>query len=212
VITSTGDWQLQSRGSHYEIICNGVFLMASYNRESDRDLARLALARVEGDALRVLVGGLGIGFTTQVVLEDARVKRLDIVEVEPVVTSWHRTYFAPLSGWPLDDARTHLIEQDLYDLPLAPHSFDAMLLDTDNGPNWLARDVNARLYTPETLRRFLDGLTPKGVLAFWSADSAPAFAKWLAGLAGRVEAVEVPEEIAPDRPGTAWIYLAIDDR
>ena len=58
VTTTTGDWQLQRRAGHYEIICNGVFLMASYNRESDRQLARLALNRVRRDDLTVLIGGI----------------------------------------------------------------------------------------------------------------------------------------------------------
>ena len=217
VTTSTGEWQLQRRPApsgagqgvwHYEIICNGVFLMASYNRESDRQLGTLALERVEGDALRVLIGGLGIGFTAQAVLEDARVDQLDVVEVEPVIAAWHRTYCASLCGRPLEDPRTHLIEQDLFDVPLAPRSWDAILLDTDNGPDWLARDANARLYRAPMLERFLSALTRRGVLAFWSAAPAPEFSERLADLAGRVEAVEVEDEIAPGRAGTAWIYLA----
>src|SRR5438445_12650972 len=78
VTTATGEWQLQRTGSHYEIICNGVFLMASYNRDSDRALAALALRRVPGQGLRVLVGGLGVGYTAQAALEDPRVERLDV--------------------------------------------------------------------------------------------------------------------------------------
>lgn len=206
--TATGEWQLQRRSGHYEIICNGVFLMASYNRESDRQLARLALERLEGDALRVIVGGLGIGFTAQAVLEDGRVRQLDVVEVEPVITAWHRTYFASSCGQPLEDPRTHLIEQDLFDVPLASRSWDAILLDTDNGPDWLARDANARFYRADTVERFLTALTPRGVLAFWSAAPAPEFSERLADLAGRVEAVEVADEMAPGRASSAWIYLA----
>src|SRR3989442_10064528 len=75
VTTTTGEWQLQRAGSHFEILCNGVFLMASYNQDSDPALAALALRRVIREGLRVLVGGVGIGDTTQAALEDPRVGR-----------------------------------------------------------------------------------------------------------------------------------------
>lgn len=208
VTTAAGEWQLQRRDGHYEIICNGVFLMASYNRESARQLARLALERVQGDALRVIVGGLGIGFTAQAVLEDPRVNELEVVEVEPVITAWHRTHFASLCGRPLEDPRTHLVDRDLFDVPLASRSWDAILLDTDNGPDWLAREANARLYAAQALGRFLNALTPRGALGFWSAAPAPELAERLASLAGTVEAVEVEDDIAPGRASSAWIYLA----
>jgi spermidine synthase len=107
VRTPIGEWQLQGRDGHYEIICNGVFLMASYNRASDRSLATVALARVRGEGLRVLVGGLGIGFTAQAVLEDKRVAALEVVEIEPTVVGCHWTIRAlcwsrlisPISAW-----------------------------------------------------------------------------------------------------------------
>lgn len=206
--TPSGEWQLQRRDGHYEIICNGVFLMASYNRESDRHLATLALERVEGTGLRVLVGGLGIGYTSQAALEDPRVARAEILELEPLVVRWHRAYFAGLCGRPLEDSRTRLIENDVFDIGLETSRYDALLLDTDNGPEWLMRDANERIYRPETIERFLSALRPGGVMAFWSANEAPIFAETLAGVAGRAEAFEVQDEIAPGRQGSAWIYLA----
>lgn len=208
ITTPTGEWQLQRTGSHYEIICNGVFLMASYNRDSDRALAAMALERVAGDRLRVLVGGLGIGFTAQAALEDRRVGRLEIVEIEPVVVAWHRAHFGALSGRPLDDPRTDLVEADLALVTLGARAYDAILLDTDNGPGWLIRDLNARLYTGEAIRRFLDALTPRGLLAYWSAGPAPELAEALAGTGAVVEAIETEDQIAPGRRGTAWLYLA----
>src|SRR2546426_8695155 len=102
VTTTTGEWQLQRAGSHFEIICNGVFLMASYNEASDRALAALALRRVIGEGLRVLVGGLGIEHTAQAGLEDPRVGRLEVVEIESAVEVWHRAHIAADSGRPLE--------------------------------------------------------------------------------------------------------------
>lgn len=207
VTTPTGEWQLQHRGRHYEIICNGVFLMASYNRASDRQLATLALRRVAGEGLRVLVGGLGIGYTAQAALEDARVHRLDVVEIEPVVVAWHRAYFADLCGRPLTDPRTVLVQADLFHTPLPPESYDVIALDTDNGPGWLARPENHRLYTPAGVERFIQALRPRGVVGFWSAGRAPAFVKSLTSSTRLVDEIAVPEAIAPGRQDRAWIYL-----
>ena len=208
VRTPTGEWQLQRRDAHYEIICNGVFLMASYNRASDRSLATVALARVRGEGLRVLVGGLGIGFTAQAVLEDKRVAALEVVEIEPTVVAWHRDQFAPLCGQPLDDPRTALVQADLAHLRLAAGAYDAILLDTDNGPDWLISDPNARLYTREAVARFLAALRPGGVLAYWSASLSAALSAALVASGGVVEVVATEDEIPPGRPSTAWLYLA----
>lgn len=168
--TATGDWQLQRRNGHYEIICNGVFLMAGYNGDSERRLAHAALAAARGRVLRVLVGGLGIGYTLQAVLEDPRVVRCDVVEIEPLIAAWHRDYFAPLCGRPLEDPRTRLIVADLYDLPLERGAYDAILLDTDNGPRWLARPENARLYEAPSMARLRAALRPRGRLVVWTPD------------------------------------------
>lgn len=208
VMTPTGEWQLQRRGEHVEIIGNGVFLMATYNRESDRQLAHLALDRVAGRSLRVLVGGLGIGFTAQAALEDARVERVDVVEIEPVVVDWHRQFFADLTGYPLDDSRLRLIQADLAALPLPSQEYDAVLLDTDNGPEWLVRDENRHIYSAAGVAGFLGALRPGGVVAFWSAARATAFGALLSRLGESVEEIEVPEEIAPGRLDVAWIYLS----
>ncbi|HEU4797450.1 MAG TPA: spermine/spermidine synthase [bacterium] len=206
--TATGDWQLQRREGHYEIICNGVFLMASYNRESSRQLASLALSRVRGDRLRVLVGGLGIGYTAGAVLEDPRVVQLDLVEVEPVVVRWHREYFAPLVGRPLDDPRTRLILADLSEVALSSGTFDALLLDTDNYPERIVREQNSALYDASGISGLFQALRPGGVMAFWAADRAPMLAARLRRAADAVEEMEVPELIAPTREEPAWIYVA----
>lgn len=206
--TATGDWQLQRRDGHYEIICNGVFLMASYNRESSRRLATLPLSRVRGDRLRVLVGGLGIGYTAGAALEDPRVIQLDLVEVEPVVVRWHREYFAPLVGRPLDDPRTRLILTDLSELPLSPDTFDALLLDTDNYPGRIIREQNSALYDASGISGLFGALRPGGAIAFWAADRAPMLTAGLRRAADAVEEIEVPDMVSPTRKGRAWIHMA----
>ena len=209
--TATGEWQLQRRSEHYEIIANGTFLMATYNRASDEALAVLTLARVRGEALRVLVGGLGIGYTVRAALDDPRVSRCDVVEIEPLVVAWYQRYTSSHSGYPLDDPRVHLIVGDLGGVALAGHAYDAILLDTDNGPDWLALDGNARLYDAAGIARFLRVLRAGGVLAYWSASASPLFAQRLSEQAS-VEALEVQDEVAPGRTEPAWIYLAVPRR
>ena len=204
--TPTGEWQLQRRGEHYEIIANGTFLMATYNRASDVALATVALGRVHGTALRVLIGGLGIGYTVRAVLDDPRVVRCDVVEVEPLILAWYQQYTASHSGRPLDDPRVQLTLGDLGRVALAGRAYDAILLDTDNGPDWLALAGNARLYDAAGIARFLGLLRRDGVVAYWSASASPGFAQRLHALA-EVEELPVPDEIAPGREGTAWIYL-----
>jgi spermidine synthase len=207
VRTATGEWQLQHREGHYEIIANGTFLMATYNRASDEALATLALTRVVGDRLRVLVGGLGVGYTVRATLDDRRVVACDVVEIEPLVVAWHRAHTSAYAGHPLDDPRVHLILADLRAAPLPSAPYDAILLDTDNGPDWLALERNAGLYDAAGIERFLSLLRPGGILAYWSASAAPAFAERLSRYAG-VDALQVPDEIAPGREDTAWVYLA----
>jgi spermidine synthase len=206
VRTATGDWQLQRRGGHYEIIANGTFLMATYNRTSDEALATLALARVRGDRLRVLVGGLGIGYTVRAVLDDPRVTRCDVAEIEPLVVAWYERHTSPHSGRPLDDPRVHLIVGDLGLLPLERGAYDAVLLDTDNGPDWVALGENARLYDEAGIARMLEVLRPGGVAAYWSASPSPSFVRRVPASAA-VEVVEVEDQIAPGRTAPAVLYL-----
>src|SRR5438552_788899 len=134
--------------------------------------------------------------------------RLDVAETEPVVVAWHRGRFAGLCGQPLEDPRTMLFLSDVYDVPLRSGSYDAVLLDTDNGPGWLVREANARLYGPQVLTDFLQALRPGGVLGCWSAEPAPRLAETLARAGASVDVIEVEDRIAPDRRGTAWLYLA----
>lgn len=206
--TASGDWQLQRRDGEYEIICNGVFLMASYNRESSRQLASLALNRVRGDGLRVLVGGLGIGYTAAAALEDPRVMQLDLVEVEPVVVRWHREYFASLVDRPLYDPRTRLILADLAEVSFTPGTFDALLLDTDNYPERIVREQNSALYDAPGIAGLFQALRPGGAMAFWASDRAPMLAARLRQAGEAVEEIEVPEMVSPTRVGRAWVYLA----
>jgi spermidine synthase len=210
--TPNGELQLQRRGDDvYEIIYNGVFLMASYNEPSARALARLALARLPATRtnLRVLVGGLGMGYTLAEALADPRVERVDVVEIEPLIVRWNREHLGELAGHPLDDPRTHLLETDLVAFLLDTEAiYDALLLDVDNGPAWLAIDSNERLYGLAGLTRLKSRLTAGGVLGIWSADRSPEFVERLATPFDDAAAEQVVDRTPGGREITATIYLA----
>jgi spermidine synthase len=213
--TSSGEIQLQQRllpdGSlAFEIISDGVFLMASYNQVSERALAHHALGAVKtspGSELRVLVGGLGMGYTLRETL-DAGVGSVDVVEISPYIVEWNRTYFAPLNGDALADPHVRLIQDDLYTI-LRTHAtpaYHAILLDVDNGPSWLAHPDNARLYTLEALERWSAILAPGGRLSVWSAQPEPEFLGRMGAIFRRTEEISVVAPNTRNEPVEHFIY------
>ncbi|WP_149258507.1 spermidine synthase [Actinomadura sp. K4S16] len=208
-----GELVLRRAGGDYEIISNGVFLMDTRNGESERLLVRAALeaaARRPGGPARVLIGGLGVGFSLAEALTLPDVAHVTVVEREPAVVAWHATALRPWSRGALDDPRVTVERADLLDYVSAPDAgrFDAVCLDIDNGPDWTVTPGNARLYAATGLDALAALLTPRGVLAVWSANAAPAFE---ALLRDRFAAVEVrPVPVPRGEPDV--VYLARDPR
>jgi spermidine synthase len=186
-----GDLVLRRAGAHFEIISNGVFLMDTRGGRSERLLVRAALARVTRPA-RLLIGGLGVGFSLAEAAGSPGVA-VTVVELESAVIGWHRTYLRPCSAGALDDPRVTVACADLLDwLPATPDTYDAICLDIDNGPDWTVTERNARLYADAGLDLVLRRLAPGGTLAVWSASAVPAFAQRLLARFGRVESRTVP--------------------
>jgi len=182
VITADGrELVLSRRGDVFHIHIDRYELMASRAHGSEEELARLALTALgPRPAPRVLVGGLGMGFTLRATLDalaDRPGASIEVAEVFPAVVEWNRGVLAPLAGSPLVDPRVRVVEGDVADaIAAAGTGYDAILLDVDNGPEALTLDTNRRLYTPVGLRRLLAALTPGGVLAVWSTEDDPRFA------------------------------------
>ncbi|WP_406280725.1 spermidine synthase [Embleya sp. NBC_00896] len=185
VPAADGELVLRRAGEHYEIISNGCFLMDTRAGESERLLVRSALDAL-GDvpALRILVGGLGVGFTLREALTEPRVAHVTVIEREPHVVAWGRGPLAPFSGHALTDPRVSVVTADLVAWvrspvtgpDAAPERFHALCLDIDNGPEWTVTDGNASLYDDAGLDALRARLLPGGVLTFWSASASPAFA------------------------------------
>lgn len=174
---------LYQRGSDYFIrIVGGQDLMNSRAHGSEDALGRMACAEIAGTANgRVLVGGLGMGFTLAAALgalkEDAEVV---VVEIVPGVVDWNHGPLGSVAGRPLEDPRVRVEVADVFDIAREDGApFDAILLDVDNGPDGLTRPTNEKLYTRTGLATLSAALRPRGVLAVWSAAPDRAFSKRL---------------------------------
>lgn len=172
----------------------GGELMTSRMHQSEDRLGELPCRRLAGKpGVRVLIGGLGMGFTVAAVLRQLGVDaEVTVVELIPEVVQWNRGPLGSAAGEPLRDPRVKVVEGDVAELIAAtPTGFDALLLDVDNGPDGLTRPENSRLYGDAGIRRCLRALRPGGVLAVWSAGPDQTFRRRLEKLARSVEEHQV---------------------
>jgi spermidine synthase len=189
--TERGELVLRRAGRHFEVIADGTFLMDSRDGRSERALVREALAGTAAQS--VLLAGLGVGFSLDEALRRPGVRRVLLVEAEPDVVRWARTHLRDLNEHGLDDPRVELVVDDAVAVvPRLRERFDAVCLDVDNGPGWLARPGNAELYTDEGLARLGGLLAPRGRLAIWAAARDEAFERRLERAFGVVRVVGVP--------------------
>ncbi len=174
--------RLMQRGSEFSIMLGANQLMNSRLSGSEVALATLACARTaDRKERRILIGGLGMGFTLRAALVVAGDKaRIIVAELVPAVIAWAQ---GPLSGLfenALSDPRVDLRQADVVDVIRSKKSaYDAILLDVDNGPEGLTREGNDWLYHAAGLREAYSALRPGGVLAVWSGGPDDAFTRRL---------------------------------
>lgn len=169
---------LYERGGEFSIRVNGTELMNSRVHGSEDALAESACSRIAGlNAPRVLIGGLGMGYTTAAALRQLGAdSRVVVAELVPAVVAWNRSFLGQLAGQPLQDPRVTVREADVALVLQQEHrAWDAILLDVDNGPAGLTRKGNDRLYSADGLAAACAALRPAGVLAVWSAGPDRAF-------------------------------------
>jgi len=157
---------------------DGVPLMSSAAHYSEEHLAEIGCAGLaERPNAHVLVGGLGMGYTLRTALDrTSPTSRIVVAEVAPAVVGWNRGLLADLAGRPLEDPRTLLVTGDVVAyLETDRDPFDAILLDTDNGPDSFTAKGNSRLYTARGLARLRRALRPGGRLVVWSAYECHSF-------------------------------------
>lgn len=163
---------------------------------------------------RVLVGGLGMGFTLAAALKalgaDAEVQ---VAELVPGVIEWNRGPLGEKAGHPLRDPRTTLLNEDVAAvLAREPGGYDAIMLDVDNGPEGLTQKVNSWLYSLDGLNACAQALRPRGVLAVWSASADRAFSGRLARAGFRAEEVQVFAHGNKGTRHTIWIAELLPGR
>lgn len=176
---------LRSRDDVIELVVNGVFAMDSAEASSE-----LALADAAGSPPgRVLVGGLGLGYTAARLL-DAGAELVRVVELAGPLLDWARAGVTAQLARVAHDPRVDLVAGDVAD-QVTP-GWDAILLDVDNGPSFLIHDHNRRVYSEAFLRTCVQALNPGGRLVVWCETASPELAATLGSVAERVELVSVP--------------------
>lgn len=174
-----GSLRLFRRGDEYSIMLGPNELMNSRRSGSEEALAELVAGRLGAgaDRPRVLIGGLGMGFTLRAALAAFRATaEIVVAELVPAVIAWAKGPLAHLHAGSLDDPRVTIVEGDVAETIAAAAPWDAILLDVDNGPDAITVETNYRLYTAEGLAAARAALRPGGLLALWSAAPDPAFA------------------------------------
>lgn len=181
-----GELRLMRRGAEFSIMLGNNELMNSRLSGSEEALATLSCERIRARPRpRILIGGLGMGFTLRAALSvlDAQA-RIVVAELVPAVVAWARGPMAEVFGDSLTDPRVRIEEADVGRVIRSGRSaFDAILLDVDNGPEGLTREANDSLYSIAGLTAARDALRPGGVLAVWSSGPDQNFSRRL-GKAG----------------------------
>jgi spermidine synthase len=198
-----------------EITLDHELLMSSYLTASERALAEEALACHAGRDLSVLVGGLGLGYTANQVLQSESVRRVDVVEFLPEVIGFLQDGLVPLSHELPQDPRFNVREGDVYAMlrETPQEKWDLVLIDVDHSPDEPLGTANQSFYTESGLGLAKQHLKSDGVLAVWSYAENSPFVEALRGVFAVVEtrAVTVMNDLV-DEEQTDWLFLAHDDK
>lgn len=164
----------------YEVKLGEEFLMSSMFVDAEEALSSLGLAKVQGDNLSVVVGGLGLGYTAVEALKDERIAEQLVVDALETVIGWHQDERVPLGEILNADKRNRYVLGSFFDLATDPSTgfdpthagkkFDAILLDIDHSPTEFLNPSNAGFYTTEKLSLMAEQLKPNGVFAMWSQN------------------------------------------
>jgi len=207
-MTDGSEMTLARRGKEHSIRIDGDVLMTSKSHGSEEKLAERGCAGLDVvPGARVLVGGLGMGFTARAALSALRADAVvDVVELVGAVVRWNRELIGHLAEEPLLDPRVRVTEGDVaVAIATAREYYDAILLDVDNGPEAFTCQANRHLYSPEGLRRARQALRPNGVLAIWSTFASRAFTARLRGADLETRLVRVRANRHSNRLHSLWL-------
>jgi spermidine synthase len=184
----TGELVLLRRGDELQVVCDGTFLIAGSNERSSRALAGAARPWLPAGPLDVLIGGLGMGYALDEALGWPELRSVTVAEYEPLIVAWFTRHMRERASRAGRDARSRIVVADVYELLAGGSRWHLIALDTDNGPRWLVRADNARLYDVSGARLVAAALRPGGVAVFWSPERYREFEATLRAAFGRVVA------------------------
>lgn len=204
-----GELVLSRRGEEFVLRMRGAELMNSRSHRSEEMLATLGCAGLPTSAT-VLIGGLGMGFTTRAALDTiAADARIVIAELVPEVVEWNRGPLAHLAAHPLDDPRVSVRLADVAEvMSEGAGAFGAILLDVDNGPDAFTSPSNSKLYGVRGLERARRALVPGGTLGVWSVADDKGFTGRLRAVGFTVETHRVPPRPHSGARHVVWIARA----
>jgi spermidine synthase len=187
-----------------ELRVNGVFVMDDVETTSEELLGRAVL---DLGAKDILVGGLGLGHTLRTLLSSPGVRRVVVAELHPEIADWMRNGTIPGADL-LADARTEVVLDDVRAVVAAqPHdSLDAIVLDVDNGPDFLVHDANAEVYGAYFLATCAERLRPGGAVCIWSMRESPELSTTMRGVLTKVTEQSIPVQLQ-GRAEKYWIYI-----
>jgi spermidine synthase len=179
---------LRRRGEEYVIRLGTQDLMNSRLHFSEEELARLVCERL-GENPRILIGGLGMGFTLRSALQHSKGQaEISVSELIPAVVEWNVKFLGYLADYPLKDARVRLLSGDVFaSIKSSPGYYHGILLDVDNGPSGFTTKSNDSLYSKDGLRFVYNALRPGGCLGVWSSDQDNRFKERLVRTGFQVE-------------------------
>ena len=203
--------RLIQRGTEFSIMLGANELMNSRLSGSEEALATMACAKLGSiTSPRVLIGGLGMGFTLRAALAALNADaQISVAELVPAVVAWAKGPMVDLHGDSLNDPRVRILLEDVaHCIGAAKSEYDAILLDVDNGPDGLTANENDRLYSAEGLTAAKAALRPGGIFAVWSAAQDRKFASRLKNAGFKFE--EVPVRAHRAKSGARHIiWLAV---
>jgi spermidine synthase len=203
---------LYAHDGNYSISLNGQELMHSRATTSERMLGEIGIARLKpGKRSRILIGGLGLGFTLKSVLASiGQDSQVDVIELLPDITIWNQTFLKELNGSLLEDPRVRVIDGDVTRLIQETESchYDSVLLDIDNGPIAMVSKHNASLYSNQGIRATRDCLANDGRAVIWSASPDPQFENRL--LRAKFKVSSVPAKMHDGAKRAAYLLYVAD--
>lgn len=172
---------LRRRDDIYEIRFNGLELMSNINVRSETVLAERSLRILNHSPQNVLIGGLGMGFTLRAALDVLpEYTKVTVCEFVPAIVEWNRHRIGHLTNYPLNDTRVEVVVGDVMQTLIGSRSqFDMILMDTDNGPDFLVRKDNDAIYAQDGLSVAIEALMQGGAVSFWSATASDMFERLL---------------------------------